>query len=279
MIRSAGSSGAPAAPDVFGRALASILLLAAAGCAPNLVTMPAGAGAPAPDAPATWAAARADCEAVRLFSAALHISGRVARSRIRGGGSVDAAFTADNRLRLEAVGPFNRRVFVVGGTADAATIVFYADDGAHVLTAPAADILEAVAGLRWTPREMLDVVDGCLVADGSFAGARRFDGTLAVDTPDGTALLRETDGRWRIIGGQRGDIVVTYDRFGNGRPGWVHLESTPARVPAVSLSMDLTLFGINLDVPASAFHVEPPPGAAPMTLADLRASGPLGGGS
>jgi hypothetical protein len=170
-------------------------------------------------------------------------------------------------------------VFILAARNGSATLLLPRDD--RFLTGvSAADILEALTGVRIDPATLRAVIAGCVAADARPNSGRLFpDGWIAVDIGNGgTAYLRRDQGRWRIVAGVTADLEVQYGQFDGDWPRQVHVFSRADRPSAVPVDLTLALsdVSINVTLPAAAFAVDVPPGAAPMTLAELREAGPLG---
>ena len=88
--------------------------------------LPAGPGAPAPDAADALAQATSVCRGIRTLTAEVAASGKAAGSRFRGRLSVGVAAPAS--ARIEAVAPFGPPVFIFVATNDDATLLLPRDD-------------------------------------------------------------------------------------------------------------------------------------------------------
>jgi len=84
------------------------------------------------------------------------------------------------------------------------------------------------------------------------------------------------DGRWRIEAGRLPDLTVEYRQIQNGLPRQLRLRSEPGAAPDVDLTLDVSQIEVNVAVPNRTFVIEGGADAAPMTLEELRAAGPLG---
>jgi hypothetical protein len=243
----------------------AVLVLFLPGCAAHRFVPPAGTGDPAPEAASAWAEATTACRQVTSLTVAMRISGRVDGDRIRSL-ALDAALTTADEIRLRGVA-LGRTVFLLAGRARRATMVI--EDGA--VTAPAEDIVEALAGVRLAPRALLAVVSGCVSATGTeIRGARRHGEVLAVDLDGARAFVRSRRGRWEVIAGELdGGLGLSYDRITNGWPGRIRVTSDVSGRPT-----DLTLViedrQLNRSFAATVFALDPPSSAATMTLDELR---------
>jgi len=212
----------------------------------------------------------------------LSLSGRSGGTKLRG--RVVGALARPASARLEGLGPFGRPVFyLVATSAGDATLVLPRDDRVIVGEPPAA-ILEALVGVPLGPDDLRAVLTGCVVADARPVGGRAYPerSWIAVDLEGGaTAYLREVDGTAVLSAGLRGGLQIEYDEFQRGLPRWVRVTSTSrsgeARAGAeTDLTATISQLRINLDLHPQVFSLEIPAGAVPMTLEELRRSGPLG---
>lgn len=246
-----------------------------AACAARAIELPAGAGTPFPGFRAALGEATDACRAVRTWTAEIALAGRAGRTKIRG--RAFAGLARPGALRLEGLAPFGQPVFILVARAGEATLVLPRDR--RVLRhASAAAIVEALAGVAMGPDELRNVVTGCL-ADGEPAGGRVYSrGWLAVDLANSTtAFLRQAGGRWRIEAGSLPGLTVEYREFDGRRPRRVRLHAQPAGGTATSdLTLTISQVETNVALPDTAFSVDVPADAVPLTLDELRDAGPLG---
>lgn len=259
--------------------LAAAIALAASGCAAKRFTPPTDAGTPV-DRPAdAWRAAAGPCLGVKTMTAELALSGRAAGTRLRG--RVQAGF-APGSMRLEGVAPFGQPVFILASTASKATLLLPRDE--RVLSvADAAEILDALVGLRLQSDTLMATLAGCVMtgtpASATTHGtANREGGFTRFVFPDGVVFADVRGGRQRIVAAQVGSFLVEY-------PDSAMVSTWPSRVrisrdlpggQGVDLAIGISQVETNITLPAEAFTVDVPPGALPISLAQLRASGPLG---
>ena len=237
---------------------------------PPRVTLPSGAGTPAPDFAAAYAQARAACDSVRAIQAELALSGRAGGQRMRGrvlAGLVPGA------LRLEGVAPFGAPVFILVADGARGTLLL-ARERRVVQDAAPDEILNAVVGIRLAPDDLRAMLSGCVRAAAEADGARAFGPDwLAVDlTAGGTIYLRRADNAWRIVAGRHSGLEVDYVAFQGDRPSQIVL-----RGPDVHLALALSQVEVNGDLPRDQLvALKIPEGVAPLSLDQLRRSGPLG---
>jgi len=256
---------------------ALLAIVGTAGCARNPPALPTGASTPFSDFAAPFAQATDHCRTVRTFAGVLELSGHVGQSGIPRT-RIEAGFADQDQIRLEARAPFGRSVFVlVARQADEATLVLPRDK--RVLSgAPTDAIVEALTGVRLGARDLRALVTGCGPGLGEPNGARMYEGGwLAVDAEGRTFWLRQIAGTWRVVGAVRGGIEVRYDQYQGDRPAVVRLRTTAAASGGGSnLTLRVSDVDINVTLGSDVFQVEIPIDAAPLTLEELRRSGPLG---
>lgn len=239
------------------------------------VTLPAGPGAVRADYAPIFAAATASCREVRTFTADLGLSGRTGPQKVRG--HVLAGF-APSALRLEGVAPFGGPVFILVAEDGRGTLLLTRDHRA-LMSAPPADILQALVGVSLSPDDLLAVLTGCLKGAAAPAGARAFGADwLAVDlTGGGVAYLNRKNTEWRLVAGLLNGLEIQYGDPLGGLPRSVRIQSADAgQTPNVDLAVRLQSFEMNPALGRDAFSIIIPPDASPITLDALRRSGPLG---
>ena len=254
-----------------------VSIAATMACARNPPVLPTGAAAPFPDFAAPVAQATDHCRGVRTFAGVLEMTGRIGGSgvpRTR----IEAGFAEPDQMRLEAKAPFGRSVFVlVARQASEATLVLPRDK--RVLSGSPADVIvEALTGVRLDANELRAIVSGCGPGLAEPKAARMYPGGwLAVDADERTIWLRQIGGAWRVVGAARGGIEIRYDQYQGDRPSVVRLRTAGASASAASdLTLRISDVDINVPLGPEVFQVEIPPDAAPLSLAELRRSGPLG---
>ncbi len=252
------------------------ILLAAGACAPKPLALPSGAGVPFPEAEDALAAATAACRDVRSASAELGLSGRVGATKLRGRAIVGVA--APDRIRLEALAPFGPPVFILASHDGRATLLLPRDD--RVLTGePPEAIVAALAGIRLDPASLRAALAGCGVEPARVTGGRGYGDTWAAIDMDGgrTIFLRRdaANGAWIVRGAETGVLTVTYDELAAAHPARITIRSRATGVRA-ELRLRVSQLDINPDLKDNVFAIDVPADAAPLTLDELRAAGPLG---
>ena len=246
--------------------------IGASGCAASRFEAPAGPGAPLADAAAAWQQASASCAGVRTLTAELGLSGRAAGTRLRG--RIQAGFESPGRIRLEGVAPFGQPIFILAADASRATLLLPRDE--RVVTAgSAAEILEALAGVRLEADTLRAVLAGCVMTGTPSSGAEYGD-VARFTFADGEVFARRTSGGWRIVAGYAPPFLVEYLGEAGTWPRRVRISRDLAGRNGVELTIDVSQLETNTQLPAAAFTIDIPPGAAPMTIDELRQAGPLG---
>jgi hypothetical protein len=241
-----------------------------ASCARPVFVLPTGAGVPAPEARSVWSDATRNCREVGSLSAELRLSGHAGTTKI-GGTRILAGLTTDGNVFLEVPAPFGRPVFVIAGNAERATLLSRDN---HVLTARADDILDAFVGLRLGPSTLVPILAGCGTLDEPSGDPIRFTDILSFGTA-GKRIFVSSGVVPRVVAAETAGWLIDYP--GDAiPPNTIRIRSVPGREPAIDLTVGVSQLELNARLPPAAFTLVVPPGAQPLTLADLRASGPLG---
>jgi hypothetical protein len=246
-------------------------------CAVKSFTPPTGPGTPFPDFAAAFDDATRECRGVKTISVTLSLSGRAGSTRLRG--NVDAGFSAPGEVRLEGRAPFGRPVFILVARDAAKATLLLPRDNRVLREAPAAAIVEALAGVALDPDELRSAIAGCGFGTGAPTAGRSYGGDrAALDAPGATHYLRRENGRWRLIASVRGPLTIEYRDFSMSRPATVRIRTAPTVPSEAPADLTVKLSDVNINVPleAQVFDVEVPSGADPLTLDELRRAGPLG---
>jgi hypothetical protein len=201
----------------------------------------------------------------------LHVRGKVAQESLSA--NIITLVTRADQISLSVPVMFGSPAFVLGGSADSATLWLPRNE--RVLTARADEILEALTGLRLGPRALLAVLDGCVAQADAVTASARYGPLGAITTDDGRMFLEQRDGRWRITRALTAGLIVEYSDIQGDWPRALRITTEAGHTPAVSLSMTIDQIDVNLPREAKDFVVNVAGNAAPMTLDDLRAAGPL----
>jgi outer membrane lipoprotein-sorting protein len=258
-----------------GSILAAVLAVAiTTACAPRLAPLPSGPGTPFPDAATAYAHATEHCQSVKTLAAVLAISGRAAGNRFRA--KVDAGFAPPGRVRLELPAP-GKPFFVFVTDGSRATLVL-PRDGRVLDNAPPGATLEALAGVDLDPDALRAIVAGCGFGTGIPSDGKAFGkGWTLVTVDQTTNWLQQIAGVWRLMAASRGPVDVRYADFAGDRPSTIRLRrSQGTEQQATDLTIRLSQVDVNQPLGDEAFHVDIPSDAKPLTLEELRRSGPLG---
>ena len=250
----------------------------AGGCAARRFERPTGPATAAPEAVVAWQTATATCRGVRTAHARMRLVFRAGTRRFPAV-TLGAAFDGDARAMALDARVGSAAFFVLGGSADQATLVLR--DGRYV-RAPAADIVAALIDVRLEPGRLLAILTGCLTPTPEFRQAVRRDRWLEVTAADAVAYLEQTsEGAWRLRAGTFDGLDVDYGPLGPTWPRSLEIRSqTDAGKPAMSIAISrLEILQPNAPPEASLFQPVLPPGATSISLAELRAIGPAGAGS
>jgi hypothetical protein len=256
-------------------AIALLLALAVAGCAPKRVALPTGAGTPVADATAILAEALGHCAALRTLTAEIALSGQAAGQRLRV--RLIAGLAAPDRIRLEAMAPFGPPLFILASAGQDTVLLLPRDD--RVLRGePPAAILEALAGIRVTPPALRRLLAGCPAEEVDARDVRAIgeDWVLAATGDRGTAYLHRVGSRWRLAAVRGGALDAELGPGEAAHPASVRLSSPDASAGAAfDLTLRLSQVEVDTDVPEEAFTVRVPADAVATSLDELRQSGPL----
>jgi hypothetical protein len=249
-------------------------LASIAGCGGKVPALPTAGGAPFPEASTAYNEATTQCRGVHTLSAELALSGRAGRQKLRG--RILGGFAEPGRVRLEAPAPFGRPVFTLVVRDGNATLVL--ERARQVLRdAPPAQLVEALTGVALGPDELRSTIAGCGLAFEAAASGESFPGDwVSVASGTSRAWLRRIGGAWRLVAVSRDALEVRYDEFASGRPAVVRLRTSGSGESGTDLTLRLSQVEINVTLGNEAFQIDIPPDATPVTLDELRRTGPLG---
>jgi hypothetical protein len=255
-------------------ALAAAILTAS--CAPPVLKLPSPSGAAAADGGDVLTRAFATCRAIRTITAEVAVSGRVNGQRIRARLQVGLAQPAS--AYIEAPAPFGAPIFIFAAENDDATLLLPRDRRVLEHGRPA-EVLEAIAGVPLAPAGLRETLTGCIVDGEARTNATAPDSHWRVFPGDEELYVhrdRDEDA-WRLVAVQHhtpGAVWrAEYRDFANDLPRSIQLISTPAS--RFDLRLALSNVELNVALGPETFHVQIPPGTAPMTIEELRNSGPL----
>ena len=257
-----------------GSALVSVALaLLLAGCATRHLSLPTDPGAPLPDFAQIFDQVSAACRGVRTMTAELALSGRAGDQKLRG--RVVSGFERPASMRLEGVAPFGPPAFILVARTEMATLLLPRDERV-VRDARPEEILGALTGVTFGPADLAAILTGCVTASPkATAGRVHRNGWASIDLDGGATVFLQREGTmWRVRAARRGDWQIDYAMWQGSFPASVRLQSES---PHVDLTAALSQLEVNKDLDASAFSVNIPAAARPLSIADLRANGPLQG--
>ncbi len=249
--------------------------LATASCGAPLLKLPSGAGAPAADAAAVLAQATTACRAIDTVTLEMNVHGTAEGRRLRG--RLTAGLATPASARLEAVASFGEPVFVFVARDGDASLLLPRDRRVLEHGTPS-DVLAAVTGVPIDPEQLRLLVTGCTGAaplPTTAMTAFGDDWRVAADGADVFYLHRDgASAAWRLVARiRRGAWRAEYSMFDANLPHAVRLVSDPPG--RFDLRIALSQIDVNVALGPGAFRLQTA-GAAPLTLEELRESGPLG---
>ncbi len=261
--------------------LGTLGTLATVSCAAPLLklpTRPEGPGGRAVDGAEVVAEATAVCRGIRTMTAEMSVRGSIGGQRIPRGRLI-AGLAEPDAVHLDAVAPFGESIFMFVVKDGRATLLLPRDDRALENGAPAA-VLEAVTGVPLDGASLRLALTGCADASGS-AEILSVGGRWRILTVGARAQYFERDGRtgaWRMVAAlhamtDRPTWRAEYRDFLHGLPRSIRFVSPAPR--RFDLRLALSGVEINTPVPNDAFELRIPPGTNPISLEELRRSGPL----
>jgi len=269
--------------------------LAASSCGAPLLKLPTGPGSPATDAAAVIAEAMSACRAVTAITLEMGVHGSAGGRRLRG--RLTAGLAQPASARLEAVAPFGQPVFVFVASGNDASLLLPRDRRVLEHGRPA-DVFEAVSGVPLDAAQLRLLVTGCAMApDASDTVSFGDSWRVAPDGADNVYFRRDPStlrhaqdraegnrgatgagqARWRVAATtRRGETGwrAEYSMFENNLPHVVRIVSEPPG--RFDLQLDLSQVELNVTLGPEAFRLPPSGTAGPITLDELRRSGPLG---
>jgi len=256
------------------RAVLPALGLLIAGCAPAGITLPQGSSTPISAHEEILSAAVDQCRGVRNMELLLALSGHTGGRGLRG--RIRAALSRPGSLRLEGVSPFGAPGFILTARASMATLVLPRDRRV-VTDAPAADLLEVLAGVSLSPDDFRAVLTGCFVPDPKSVGGRAYgDGWIVIDLEGGaTVYLKEIEGVPAVVVGTRGPLTVEYAEHTRGIPRRVRVQARGTGSTDTDLTAVFSQVSMNIELHEDAFVAKVREDYASITLDELRRIGLL----
>lgn len=254
-----------------------VCCLTAIACGPRRVALPTDAGTQFPDFAAVHKQVASACAGVRTLRSVLSLRGRVGEQRLSG--TVHAGFERPASMRLEGIPPFGQPVFILASQGGSAVLVLPRDE--RVLRGqPPQAILEALVGVNLAPADLLAILTGCVVPGPMPTGGRlHANGWASIDLQGGAKLyLRRASARatsqWELRAAQRDGWQLEYTIGPSQFPASVRLTSDAQLVP-VDLTTAISQLEANVALDPVAFRADVPSDAKPLSLDELRESGPL----
>ena len=245
-----------------------------AACASHRPTLPSGLGAPFPNFRETFTEVMARRCSVRTLGAELRLSGRVGSSRLRG--RVLVGLAEPGAGRFEGLAPFGPPAFILV-TQPGNAVLLLPRESRALVGRSAVEIIHALVGIALPPDELRHVLSGCVPATVQPRAGRSYGSDWwTIETSDGGLVyLRRVGGSPRVVAVRRAGWLGEYGDLSGRVPARVRLTSLTPTADAVDVTMLLSQVRVNTTLDASAFALNIPPDAVPMTLEELRARGPL----
>ena len=253
-------------------------------CGTPLMKLPGGPGTPATDGATALAEATAACRDIDTITLEMSVHGSAHGRRLRG--RLTAGLAKPASARLEAVASFGQPLFVFVARNDDASLLL-PRDGRVLEHGKPEDVLEAVAGVPIDAASLRSILVGCTRSASRGASGLADVRSLgeawrvAGDESDTVYFKHATPpGRWRLVAtvrppGQSGTgWRAEYSMFDDNLPRKVHLVSEPSG--RFDLELELSQVEVNVALGPEAFQLQQTGAATPITLDELRQSGPLG---
>lgn len=187
-------------------------------------------------------------------------------------------------MRLEAVAA-GQVIFILAAPDENA--VLYLPRENRVLRKERPDaILAALTGVDLAPSDLHAILTGCVVPSGrAISGTRHRNGWVSIEVSgpaesakgeSATIYAQPVDGGWQVKVARRAGWRIDYPAWAGRFPATVRLLSDRQNVP-VEVTATISQLEMNVDLEPEAFRVNVPPDAQPLTLEELRDSGPLRG--
>jgi hypothetical protein len=246
------------------------------GCATKIYAPPTGPGVPFTEAATVWQAVTTTCRNAHRFIVEIHVDGwaGVGDSRQRlPDVPMHTALTRDDDIYLEVPAP-GKSVVQMAGRAGQAVFLLPRED--RVLRAASRDIVDRLIGLHWGPKDLLNVLTGCVTTPSGELTGTAYGPQVSIELGgDAHAYLRQREGRWQLEAANRDGLLIEYREYLGALPSIVRVSSTAASGTPLRLTFKLDQHQVNTDLNASTFTLEVPSNFLPMTLEELRSVKPL----
>ena len=254
------------------------ILMAGAGCATKFYQPPTGPGLPFAEAATVWQNVTTSCRDANRFVAEIKVNGWVGEgdSRQSVGAPIHGGLTREDDIYLEVPALGGPYVQMAGRAGQA---VFLLPRDKRVLRTSSRDIVEAMTGLLWGAKDLLNVLSGCVTTpSGGFTGVN-YGKTASIELGgDARAWVEQRDGGWQLAAATRDGLLIEYRERVGSFPSNIRVSSMAAGATPLQLTFLVTQHNVNGDLPESAFVLEVPADFVPITLAELRGNRPLKGG-
>ena len=252
------------------------IALVSGGCAVKLYEPPSGPGQPFAEAPTVWRDLTTRCRDAQRFVVEMHVSGWAGEGNLRQSlpnVPMHTALTRDDDIYLEVRGL--GKVYVeMAGRAGQSVFLLRQED--RVLRAASRDILDRLIGLRWSPRDLLNVLLGCVTTPTGGMSGTTFGTRASIELGnDARAYVHHRDGRWQLVAASRDGLLIEYREYVDAFPSIVRVSSTAASDTPLMLTFKLGQQQVNTELEPGTFTLEVPPNFLPMTLDELRSVKPL----
>lgn len=251
------------------------IALATASCATKFYVPPTGPGVPFGEAAAVWQNVTTSCRGANRFVAEIRVNGWVGEgdSRQSVGAPIHGGLTRDDDIYLEVPAPGGPYVQMAGRAGQA---IFLLPRDKRVLRTASRDIVEAMTGLHWGPRDLLNVLSGCVTTpSGGFTGVS-YGTTASIELGgDARAWVQQSGAAWQLVAATRDGLLIEYRERVGPFPSNIRVSSMAAGATPLRLTFLVSQHNVNGDLPESAFVLEIPADFAPITLAELRGNRPL----
>jgi len=252
-----------------------VLSMVVAGCAARRIPIPTDPGEPLPDFTKIHTQVASACAGIRTLEAELGLSGHAGEQSLRG--TVVAGFQRPASMRLDGVAPFGAPAFVLAARGETAILVLPRESPVRVVRGAAAEaILGALTGVTLAPADLQAILTGSVTpAPRATAGRLHRNGWASIDLEGGATLFLQRAGNsWRVRAARRDGWQIEYPAWPGAFPQSVRLRSDGQ---ALDVDMTATIMQLEANVPLdeTTFAIDVPRDALPLSIEELRQSGPL----
>lgn len=252
-----------------------VLVGVTSACATRFYVPPTGPGAPFAEAAAVWRDVTAPCRVAKRFVAEITVNGWVGEgeSRQSVGAPIHGALTSEDDIYLEVPAP-GRSYVQMAGRAGRAVFLLPRDE--RYLQAASRDVVEALTGLLWGPKDLLNVLSGCVTTPtGDLPGMSYGERAVVELGGDARAWVRQKSGAWQLEAATRDGLLIEYRAREGAFPSDIRVSSMAGSVTPLALRFAIKQVQVNIDLLASTFVLAVPPNYVPISLAELRSNRPL----